>query len=186
MSEAELTGAPLPKPLRWWYRWAGKRTEIMSGQNFLYRPVDKHWQLTVDGDHLRFYGENQGAYHWSTLTHGDDPPVFGRYQTTDPWEIEDMTLSEHLILACIFEAIACHAKYGGSAPLDEVKSSEIASRVPSVPIAPWRWEGRKFFAGHGVFMSTTDYGYISVGAKTEQPLQFLRPYVDSDWVYVAF
>src|ERR1700722_2359524 len=39
LSDAELAGLPpLPLPLRWWYRWAGKRTEVMSGQNFLFEP----------------------------------------------------------------------------------------------------------------------------------------------------
>jgi hypothetical protein len=33
MSEAELAGGPLPRPLRWWYGWAEKRTEIMSQEN---------------------------------------------------------------------------------------------------------------------------------------------------------
>jgi hypothetical protein len=45
-------------------------------------------------------------------TDGDDPPVFGRYQSTDPWAQEGVTLSEHLILACLFEAVICDAKYG--------------------------------------------------------------------------
>lgn len=117
MSAAELAGVPMPMPLRWWYRWAGKRDEIMSGQNILYKPVHKYWQLTVDGDHLRFYCENQGVHFWSTLTHGEDPPVFGRYNSADPWEREDITLSEHLILACLLEAVSCHA-YGAFAPLD--------------------------------------------------------------------
>jgi hypothetical protein len=185
MSDVELAGVPLPTPLRWWYRWAGKRTEIMSGQNILYRPVDQHWQLTVEGSHLPFYCENQGCYFWSTLTHGDDPPVFGRYNSTDPWEQEDVTLSEHLILACLFEAVICHAKYGGSAPLDKEKLSEITGRIPPVAIAPWRFDGMRFFAGQGVFMWATEHGYVQIGAKTEHPLQFLRPYIDDDWDYVA-
>jgi hypothetical protein len=185
MSDVELAGVPLPTPLRWWYRWAGKRTEIMSGQNILYRPVDKHWALTVEGSHLRFYCENQGCYFWSTLTQGDDPPVFGRYNSTDPWEQEDVTLSEHLILACLFEAVSCQAKYGASASLDKDTLSEITSRIPPVAIAPWRWEGSKFYAGRGAFMWATKFGYVQIGAKTEHPLQFLRPYIDDDWVYVA-
>jgi hypothetical protein len=185
MSDAELAGVPLPMPLQWWYRWAGKRDEIMSGQNKLYRPLDKYWQLTVDGDHLRFYCENQGCYFWSTLTHGDDPPVFGRYNSADPWEQENITLSEHLILASLFEVVSCHAKYGAFAPLDMDKLSEITSRIPPVAIAPWRWEGSRFFAGQGVFMWATEHGFVAIGAKTEQPLQFLKPYVDNDWGYVA-
>lgn len=34
MTDAEMTSQPLPLPLRWWYRFAGKRSEIMSGQTF--------------------------------------------------------------------------------------------------------------------------------------------------------
>jgi hypothetical protein len=191
MSDAKLAGVPLPMPLRWWYRWAGKRTEIMSGQNFLYRPVDKYWQLTVEGDYLGFYCENQGCYYWSTLMHGDDPPIFGRYNSTDPWEQEDITLSEHLILACLFEAVICHAKYGAAGTLEEEKLSEIARRIPPVAIAPWRWmDGTGFFAGQGAFIHATgrndrNGGYVWIGAKTEHPLQFLRPYVGNDWDYVA-
>ena len=184
-SDTELAGVPLPMPLRWWYRWAGKRDEIMSGQNILFKPVDKYWQLSVEGDHLRFYNENQGVYHWSTLPHGDDPPVFGRCISTGSWEQEGVTLSEHLILACLFEAVIGHAKYGASAALEGEKLSEITSRIPPVAIAPWRWDGIRFFAGQGAFMWATEHGYVWIGAKTEHPLQFLRPYVDDDWNHVA-
>jgi hypothetical protein len=184
-SDAELADVPLPMPLRWWYRWAGKRTEIMSGQNFLYRPADKYWQLTVEGDHLHFYCENQGVYYWSTLPHGDDPPVFGRYNSTNLWEQEDVTLSEHLILTCLFEAVMCHAEYGASISwLEDEKLSEIARTIPPVAIAPWRWNGTRFFAGRGAFMCAAG-GSVWIGAKTEHPLQFLKPYVNDDWEYVA-
>jgi hypothetical protein len=193
MSDAELAGVPLPLPLRWWYRWAGKRTEIMSGQNFLYRPVDKYWQLEVEGGHLIFHAENQGVFFWSTLPNGDDPPVFCRYQSTDPWDQEDVTLSEHLILVCLFEAVICHAKYGASATwLEEEQVSEIASRIPPVAIAPWH-RGTRFFAGRGAFMFVERNGEFDgkrgyslwIGAKTEHPLQFLKPFIDDDWEYVA-
>jgi hypothetical protein len=189
MSDGELAGVRLPLPLRWWYRWAGNRTEVMSTQNILRMPVDerhKYRQLTVEGDYLHFYDENQGVYHWSTLTHGDDPPVFGRYDSTDQWEQEDVTLSEHLILACLFEAVLCHARYGASTSwLEEEKLSEIAMTIPSVAIAPWRWnDGTRFFAGRGAFMCAAG-GSVWIGAKTEHPLQFLRPYVGNDWDYVA-
>ena len=70
MSDAELAGVPLPMPLRWWYRWAGKRTEIMSGQNFLYRPVDKYWQLTVEGDVLEQYHSGQMRARHRMSAHG--------------------------------------------------------------------------------------------------------------------
>jgi hypothetical protein len=32
----KVGGVPLPLPLRFWYGWAGKRTDIMRGQNILY------------------------------------------------------------------------------------------------------------------------------------------------------
>jgi hypothetical protein len=69
--------------------------------------------------------------------------------------------------------------------LNEDKLSEITSRIPPLAIAPWRWEGSRFFAGQGAFMWTTEHGYMWIGAKTEHPLQFLKPHVDGDWVYVA-
>ena len=120
--------------------------------------------------------------HW----HGDDPPVFGRYNSTDPWEQEDVTLSEHLILACLFEALGCHAKYGASISwLEEEKLSEIARTIPPIAIAPWRWmDGTRFFAGRGAFICAAG-GSVWVGAKTEHPLQFLKPHVDDTWDYVA-
>jgi len=31
----QVGGVPLPLPLQFWYGWAGKRTEVMSGQNIL-------------------------------------------------------------------------------------------------------------------------------------------------------
>lgn len=82
MTDAQLTGMSLPWSLQWWYRWAGKRKKIMSGQNRLMCPGEK--MLTVKDGNLRFYVENQFVYQWSTLPHGMDPPVFGRYNDTDP------------------------------------------------------------------------------------------------------
>jgi hypothetical protein len=197
MSDAELAGLSLPLPLRWWYRWAGKRTEVMSGQNFLFKPREEqltYRQLSVEDGHHRFYIENQGVYEWSTLPHGEDPPVFGRYKDTDPWEQEKATLSEHLILVCLFEALISHAKYGAwTAWLDEQKLAEIVRSIPPVAIGSWRWMGSRFFAGRGVFMCATENiefngrkgCSVQIGAKTEHPLQFLRPYLDDDWEYVA-
>ena len=188
MSEAELKGVAMPAPLRWWYRWAGNRTEIMSGQNILFKPRDekhKRWQLAVAQDgHLLFYEENQCVYQWSTLPDGDDPPVFGRYDIAGPWQPEAITLSEHLILVCLFEAV-WHAKYGAAAAsLDERTLAEIVRHIPPVPIGPWPWYDARFHAGRGAFMVTMGSS-VWIGAKTEHPLQFLKPYIDDSWDYVA-
>jgi hypothetical protein len=106
MSEADLGGLPLPMPLRWWYRWAGKRSEILGRQNRLLVPRDferRYNMLRINNGRLCFYDENQGVYQWSTDRTGDDPPVFGRYEGKGRWAHERTTLSEHLILACLFE-----------------------------------------------------------------------------------
>src|SRR5215211_3054803 len=36
--EFELAGLKIPRPLRSWYSWAGRRREILSGQNELLDP----------------------------------------------------------------------------------------------------------------------------------------------------
>jgi hypothetical protein len=197
MNDAEIGGVQLPLPLRWWYRWAGKREEVMSRQNFLFVPRDwrfRHHVLHVRKGSLNFYVENQGVYQWSTLPDGDDPPVFGRYECRGRWAREGVRLSEHLILACLFKAIICHARYGAWVTwLDEDSFNLITRTIPPLAIAPWRWCGTRFFAGRGAFMCATENGEVNgrqgysihIGAKTEHPLQFLKPYLDDRWEYVA-
>ena len=189
--EEELDGLRMPDPLRWWYRWAGRRRKIMCGQNFLVDPG----KLAVRDGLLEFYVENQYCYQWGALIEGDDPPVFGRAETTDQWEPEGITLSEHLILACLFEAIMCHSPYGASTSwLDESSLAQIIEHAPPISVNAWHWaSGTRFYAKGGAFMVTMPNGEIDgkqgysvwVGAKTERPLQFLKPYIDKDWEYVA-
>jgi hypothetical protein len=197
MSDAELAGVPMPAALRWWYRWAGKRSEIMSGQNFLFVPRDTRpygQQPHIVDDRLFFYVENQCVYQWSTLPYGDDPPVFGSYEGKGQWTQERVTLSEHLILTCMFEAIMCHAKYRASAAwLDEDRLDIIVQTIPALAIGPWQWVGTRFFTHRGAFMCAAENGQhegkkwysVWIGAKTEQPLQFLKPLLDDSWDYVA-
>ena len=163
----------------------------MSGQNFLLEPQ----QLQVESDRLLFYTENQGVFDWSTLPSGEDPPVFGRYSGEDGWQAEGMSLSEHLILACLSEAIA-GARYGALAAwVDDKAVAEIAEAVPPIAIGPWRWVDSRFHAEGGVFMIVCPNGAkqgqpgssLWIGAKSEQPLQFLKPYLDDGhWEHVAF
>jgi hypothetical protein len=194
MSDAELAGSCVPAALRWWYRWAGRRSEIMSGQNFLLAPRGEHGQPFVCDDRLQFYVENQYVYQWATLPDGDDPPVYGRYEDHQPWQPEGMRVSEHLILACLFEAIMCHARFSASAArLEEGKFATLVEQIPPIAIPPWGWIGSRFFARNGAFMCAAVNGeakgkkYYSVwiGAKTEHPLQFLRPLLDESWGYVS-
>jgi hypothetical protein len=200
MTDADMTSQPLPMPLRWWYRFAGKRPEIMSRQNILFVPRDfknKYRMLRIVNGRLLFYVENQGVYQWSTLQHGADPPVFGRFEGRGRWAREPMTLSEHLILMCLFEAVLCHANYGASAAwLHEDRLAAVVANISPLAIRPWRWGGLRFFVGEGVFVGAAENGAADDGdtkwysvwaaAKTEQPLQFLKELIDTSWERVAF
>jgi hypothetical protein len=194
MTEAELAGSCFPAALHWWYRWAGRRSTIVSGQNFLFAPRGEHGQPFMLDDRLFFYVENQGVYHWATLAGGDDPPVFGRYNDNEPWEAEGIKVTEHLILACLFEAVMRHARFQAAAAwLDEDQFAAVVNQIPPLAIPPWRWIEAKFFARNGAFMCATDQGLhegkrwysVNVGAKTERPLQFLKPLLDKSWEYVS-
>ncbi len=190
-SEQVLERLSMPHPLRCWYRWAGRRSDIMSGQNFLLAPD----QLRIKDGLLEFYAENQYCYQWGTHIGGDDPPVFGRSETTNPWEPEGIDLSEHLVLACLLEATMCHSPYGASVSwLEQSVLDKIIEHIPPISINPWKWGGSaRFYAKGGAFMYTMPNGEfkgkqgysIWIGSKTEQPLQFLKPYIDKGWEYVA-
>jgi hypothetical protein len=88
LPEGELQNLQLPRPLSWWYRWAGRRKKILSGQNYLLSP--EQLKLTDDGL-LVFYGENQWCYEWATLPEGEDPPIWGREGDPQPWAPEGIT-----------------------------------------------------------------------------------------------
>ena len=197
-ADSDLAGLALPMPLDWWYRRAGRRRAIMSGQNFLFEPDEARYEvrkLRVQDEKLAFQIENQGCYEWSTLGAGRDPPVFGRHDDREPWKTETVTLSEHLVLNCIHEAVICHAEYRAcSAALSEDKLDIVAARVPPLAIGPWRWCETHFFAGAGVFMTASPVGkekgrrFFSVwlGAKHKGELDFIAPLVDDDWEMAEF
>jgi hypothetical protein len=202
ISEAELKIFQLPAVLRWWYRLAGKRSEIMTAENFLFAPNDespRYQPRIVDGrllfyaDNQYAYVDNQHAYQWSTLPNGEDPPVFGRYQDEECWQAEGVRLSEHLILACLHEAVMYHAKYGvWCLWLEKDKLAAIVENIPPIAIPPWRWTGLRFFAGGGAFMCAAmeekngkKRYEVSIGAKTEHPVQFLKPLLGQTQYYGA-
>lgn len=193
LTEEELRGKPIPYPLRWWYQLAGRRKAIMSGQNILVELEE----LQVDkAGWLQFYNENQYCYQWATTLDGDDPPVFGRDNDGDPWTPEGMVLSVFLIEVCMFEA-TIKAPYGGcTVCLDNAVLSKIMARIPRMPVAPWRWPGKTYFyAGNGAFMFSAPNGEykgkpassVWIGAKSEQPLAFLKPIVNENpsWDFLS-
>ena len=191
-SNAELEHLSLPDPLRRWYSWAGRRTEIMSGQNWFFTPYSPQPYLkpTREDGYLLFQRENQGVYEWATLPEGEDPPVFGRY-SDEAWQKEEVSLSQHLILNCLFEAIICHASYSAStAWIKEEQLAPILEHFSGLAIPAWHWPGPTcFYFGGGAFMAVTsnkpsgeETGHsIWLGAKHENALKFLRPYVSDTW-----
>jgi hypothetical protein len=186
LAEEELQSKQLPYPLRWWYQLAGRRESMLSGQNKLLGPDEL--ELDQDG-RLLFYVENQGVYLWSTLPEGNDPPVWGILNEGDnQWIEEGMPLSEFLIGACLFEAIM-QAPFGASAACaDKSTLDKIIAELRPLSLVPWRWPWypSKFFGRDGAFMfvapNDDNFGNkgfsIWIGAKTEQPLTFLKPIVD--------
>jgi hypothetical protein len=195
LSRDELKGLLLPEPLFKWYSWAGNRTEIMRGQNFLFSPSESAHdfrKLTSEDGLLLFQIENQGVYEWATLPEGKDPPVFGRYNG-ETWEREAVSLSEHLILTCLFEAILCHATYSASNSwLISEKLRAITTNLAMVAIPPWRWPGKtRFYAGRGAFMYAAEHqirgavgSSVFIGAKNQDSLRFLAEHVDQTWEHV--
>ena len=197
-SDEDLEGVPAPFPLRWWYRLAGRRGGILSGQNRLLAPHE----LTVAGDgRLPFYVENQGVYLWSTLPDGD-PPVWGKFENANEvwgdveWTDEGMRLSEFLMEVCLFEAIMT-APYGAAAGwAEESTLARLRKELPLLPLTPWRWpqSPSQFYGREGAFMfacpnlspqGTQAYS-VWIGAKSPQPLAFLKGLGNErEWDHVA-
>lgn len=192
-SEQDLKNIPIPTPLHRWFRLGGRRTSILSGQNKLFGPSEL--ELDPDG-RILFYVENQGVYIWSTTVEGDDPQVWGRFNEADAsWTEEGMTLSEFLIGACLFQAVMA-APFGATAAWANQKTLDrIASFISQLPLVPWRWPAfpSRFYVRNGSFMfagpNNENQGNnafsIFVGAKTAQPLAFLKQIVDEGWEYTA-
>jgi hypothetical protein len=187
LPEEAIQHLRLPQPLRRWYRWAGRRTEEMFRQNFLLPPTELEY---VD-ERLLFYRENQNCYLWSTLPDGDDPMVFGRSSEENAWAVEGPRLTEHLIGAFVFEAAMIGAPYGAhTVSLDKAKFDQIVERIPPLALPSWRYYRMRFYGRDGAFMASMQVenevsATIMIGAKSERPLQFLRPLIDDDWEYVA-
>ncbi len=181
LSGEEVEKGSLPGVLAWWYRWAGRRKEILSGQNHLLGPG----QVEMEEGKLLFYGENQWVYRWGVDVEGEDPAVYGRYELGEPWEEEGVRLSEHLLMACLIEAVMCHAPYGGSASVKEEVLAEL-SREMGVLAGRWRWCGEtRFYARGGAFMCALTEGEgrytVMVGAKRAEEVAFLRKYAGQGW-----
>ena len=78
-----------PLAMRLFYEVCGSRMSV-SRQNRILGPDEIR---TTDGK-LEFAIENQGVYCWATDASCDDPPVFGRFEDSNPWVAEEPSLSK--------------------------------------------------------------------------------------------
>jgi hypothetical protein len=173
-SEEELAGKKMPEVLRWWYRWGGRRKEIMSGDNELLDP--DNLEYTGDGM-LVFFKESQHCSELGTYPEGDDPPVFSREGEGDSWEPANNTLSEHLMLACLDAAVPKFTPYRAESMEDLADDvvRELEKRVPPLPLRPWKWwGGMRFCAKNGAFMKVSDDNMVWIGAKSSKLLRPLK------------
>lgn len=183
-TEEELAGKKLPDVLRWWYRWAGRRKEIMSGDHELLGPDKLEYH---DQGMLVFFKENQHCFELGTHVEGNDTPVFSRDTGSHSWQPENSTLSQHLMLACLSAAVPKRTPYRASSAedLEDELIGKLEKQVPPLALPPWKWcDNMRFCAKNGAFMILTDPGLVWLGAKTAQAFKPLRRYLnEEDWVY---
>ena len=185
----ELSTLTLPEPLRWWYGWAGRRTGLMGEKhcNRLYHPSGLGFPddclKIVDGK-LVFYVEAQGVYAWFTEPAGDDPPVFCREASEKGMHPEGIVLSEHLIMACLFQVIQ-HNLRACFPSLDRATMERMLQGIPAMDIGTWTaWGGMHFHAAAGVFAMWCSLNgrefCVWIAAVGYEPVQFLREFSDQD------
>lgn len=123
----------------------------------------------------------------------DDPEVWGQSEQNNYlWVNEEVTLSEFLIQAFVFEAIvlAPYQLYIGQENATVTK--QITSFLCKTELGAWHWPSypTRFYSGLGVFCCTcpdtiTSEGEqlytIMIGARTEKALDFLTPLSKGHW-----
>ena len=206
LSSEELGAVKLPMPLRWWYGRFGRRENILSGQNWFLSPA-KLW-LDVDQDdeagalvaeaqrRLVFWQENQAVYIWSTLSEGNDPPVWVReYMDGEPWEREESTLSQFLVGMVLFEAIMHAPCIASAAGIRRRRYEKLTGVMRAVPLSPWCWPAfpHRFYVRDNALMlagpSMPDgdltFAGAMLGAKVADEIAFVRE-LDIDWDVIRY
>jgi len=135
--------------------------------------------------------ENQGCALWASPRQGEDPVVYERENIDGvPWEQNNLRLSEHLIITCIFEAVIAMPFGCMACGVPEAVLSSIAETVIAVAIPAWLWFSTRVYCGNGIAMSALSEGdgyyTIWLGAHSEIPLQFLHTFSSIDWDYRSF
>jgi ankyrin repeat protein len=117
IAEAEnRLGFHLPQTLREFYLLAGRRDDLNQSHHYLFNPEE----LSVEGDALIFYAENQGVVLWGIHvndTGRNNPPVVVAVNDdVFEWEPDFEQLSDFLLWMLYHQAIE---KYGSSSVRNE-------------------------------------------------------------------
>ncbi len=186
-ADAELAELQLPRALRWWYSWAGKRTEVVSGDG-VFASVE-HLLSADEFGRLWIWSENQGVFHRTVSAVGEDPLIYqSDWNGGDDgeWKCEGMSLLELLMQLCVFEA---QSEYWGLADIEESQLAAFTANVPRLPISPWpAWDPAYkfaigFFVGRGVYATVHDLAgayTLMVQAKSPNELQWLYELIPAE------
>jgi len=152
-------------------------------QNYLVREEE----LTVEDGKLLFAYENQGVYLWGTNPTGEaDPPVYGRWDTSEPWALDVPSLSLFLIQFFLFEA-AIGARFSASAAcLGDAAFRSVLQELTPLEWAAWHWPAfpTTFYLRGGAILVAAPNGdvwSVYVGGKTPADMVFLTDHVGSSW-----
>ena len=185
-SSSRVSPSPeLPETLRALYALYPDAPEACQ-QNVLASPPD----LAVESGQLLFAYENQGVYLWGTAPSGLDPPVFGRWERSDPWKPDVPQLSLFLIQFFLFEAAIAARLNASAADLGERDLRALHRSVTPLDMPPWHWPAYPTtFHVHGgaiLVTSPNDDGWsVFVGGKTPTDMEFLKNHVNDHWECAA-
>ncbi|MFD0375033.1 hypothetical protein [Streptomyces sp. NPDC127112] len=178
----------VPQALADFYRLAGRRPEILGGQNFLAPPAE----LTTDerGERLIFGSENQGGWEWSIPWDLDavdtDPEVW----LTEESELvpEQEPLSRFLLQFSLYEAAMTAPYKAFPRALPKQLLPRLENRLHRVPLRPFLSpvSPTHFLVGPGVIAHVSpgwpneDEAGVWIGAHHRSALRPLGE-VDLPW-----
>ncbi|MCE9638508.1 MAG: hypothetical protein K8T90_22635 [Planctomycetes bacterium] len=178
-------GGGVPDSLRVLYQLVPDLGDLCM-QNRLLRRQD----LSVEDGKLVFACENQGVYSWSTDVAEADSAVYGRWESSEPWQIDVPSLSQFLVQFFLFEA-AIGARFSASAAcLESPALAALVQGASKLPMPSWHWPAfpTSFYIRSGAIIVTSpndNWWSVYVGGKSPEDVAFLKTHINSSWDYVG-